>query len=127
MAATHAPIVIALKFQRNFKFTRTINNCPKLLKMAINKVLCSYSPLVQACYRRQRSKGWDPIGAHITLLVDGNKFLQFSPILQPACLHRHPSCVERHGPQAVGCEIHISLFGQPDLSAFLLGWEKSGE
>ena len=62
-------------------------------------------------------KGWDPIGAHITLLVNGNIFLQFSPILQPACLHRHPPCVERHGPEAVSCEVHISLFGQLDLAS----------
>ena len=33
-----------------------------------------------------------------------------------ACLHRHPPCVERHGPQAISCEVHISLFHQPDLA-----------
>ena len=45
--------------------------------------------------------GRDPIGAHIALLVNWNIFLQFFPILQPACLNWHPPCVERHGPQAV--------------------------
>ena len=39
-------------------------------------------------------KGGDPIGAHIPLLVTVNIFLQFSPILQPACLHRHSPCIE---------------------------------
>ena len=45
-------------------------------------------------------KGWDPIGAHIPVHVNGIIFLQFSPILQPVCLHRHSPCVERHGPRA---------------------------
>ena len=61
-------------------------------------------------------KGWDPIGADTTLLVNGNTFLQFFPILQ-SCLHKHPPCVERHGPQAVSCEVHIPLFGQLDMVA----------
>ena len=42
-------------------------------------------------------KGWDPIAARVALLVDGNIFLQFFPILQPAGLHRDPPCIERHG------------------------------
>ena len=57
-------------------------------------------------------KGRNPIGAHIPLLVNWNKFLQFFPILQPACLDWHPPCVERHGPQTV----HVALFGQLDLA-----------
>ena len=59
-------------------------------------------------------KGWDSIRAD--MFVNRNIFLQFSPILQPACLHRHPACIERHGPQAVSCEVNIVLFGQPDLA-----------
>ena len=39
-------------------------------------------------------KDWDPVGAHITLLVNGDIFLQFFSILQLVCLHRHPPCVE---------------------------------
>ena len=43
-------------------------------------------------------------------------FLQFFQILQPPCLHWHPPFVKRRSPQAMGCEVHISLFGQPDLA-----------
>ena len=61
-------------------------------------------------------KGRDSIGAHIPVLVTGNIFLQFFPILQPAWLHWYPPCVQGHGPQAVSCEVHISLFGELDLA-----------
>ena len=60
-------------------------------------------------------KGKDPIGAHIHLLVTWNIFLQFFPIL-PARPDRYPPCAERHGPQTVSCEVHVALFGQPDLA-----------
>ena len=57
-----------------------------------------------------------PLGHTFPCLWMGTYFFNFFPILQPASLHRHQPCVARHGPQAVGCEVHISLFGQPDLS-----------
>ena len=40
--------------------------------------------------------------------------LQF--FLQPACLHRHLPCVERHGLRAVNCKVHILPFRRPDFA-----------
>ena len=61
-------------------------------------------------------KGWDLIGAHTPLLVNGIMFLRFSPILQPVRLHRHSPRVERHGPQAAVLSMEfvvvISFCGQ---------------
>ena len=67
-------------------------------------------------------QGWDPIRADIPLFVDRDIFLQFLPILQPPCLHWHPIFVKGHGPQAIGCEVHVSLLGQPHLAP---GYEAS--
>ena len=53
------------------------------------------------------------------MFVDRDIFLHFLPILQPPCLHWHPAFVKGHGPQAIGCEVHVSLFEQPAVRGFL--------
>ena len=58
----------------------------------------------------------DPIRADIPLFVDRDIFLQFLPVLQPLWLHWHPTFVKGHGPQAIGCEVHVSLFEQPHFA-----------
>ena len=56
-----------------------------------------------------------PLGQTSPCLWTGTYFFNL-PILQPPCLHWHPTFVKGHGPQAIGCEVHVTLFDQPHLA-----------
>ena len=41
---------------------------------------------------------------------------EFFTFSQSCSLRALTPCIERHGSQTVSCEVHIELFGQPDLA-----------
>ena len=95
-----------------FSVAQHIGRCTQTWHCAVHPFLFRMTVIVSIPFFRQ---GWDPIRADIPLFVDRDVFLQFLPILQPSCLHWHPTFVKGHGPQAIGCEVHVSLFDQPHL------------
>ena len=116
--ALHCLLLMTPASQYEMYLNITYKGVPRLVvktyKELIGQDLPGSSRLI--CAVTVFRQGWDPIRADIPLLVDRDIFLQFFPILQPACLHWHPTFVQRHSPQAIGCEVHISLFGQPNLA-----------
>ena len=106
-----------------FSAARHMGRCTQPRHCTVQPFLFRITVIVSIPFFRQ---GRDPIRADIPLFVDRDIFLQFLPIHQPPCLHWHPTLVKGHGPQAIGCEVHVSLFEQPHLRvvllpAFLLG------
>ena len=82
---------------------RAVNETPHMTRQCsrdhsffrIRVVVMSLLPL--------STRAGTPLGHTSPCLLLGTYFLllQFFPILQPACLHWHPPCVQGHGPQAV--------------------------
>ena len=90
-----------------------MGRCTQTQHCTVYPFLFRITVTVSIAFFRQ---GGDPIRADIPLFVDRDIFLQFLPILQPPCFHWHPTLVKGHGPQAIGCEVHVSLFDQPHLA-----------
>ena len=65
-----------------------IGRCTQTMHCTVESCLFGIIIVICIAFLRQ---SWDPIGADITLFVDRDIFLQFSRILQPACLGTHPS------------------------------------
>ena len=86
-----------------FSVAQHIGRCTQTWHCTVHPFLFRITVIVSIPFFRQ---GWDPIRADIPLFVDRDIFLQFLPILQPTCLHWHPTFVNGHGPQAIGCEVH---------------------
>ena len=104
-----------------FSVAQHIGQCTQTWHCTVHPFFFRITVIVSIPFFRQ---GWDPIRAYIPLFVDRDICLQFLPILQPPCLHRHPTFVKGHGPQAIGCEVHVSLFRRQNgmlLVAFLPG------
>ena len=96
-----------------FNVAQHVGRCTQTWHCTVHPFLFRITVIVSIPFFRQ---GWDPIRADIPLFVDRDIFLQFLPILQPPCIHWHPTFVKEHGPQAIGCEVHVSLFDQPHLA-----------
>ena len=96
-----------------FNIAQHVGRCTQTWHCTVHPFLFRITVIVSIPFFRQ---GWDPIRADIPLFVDRDIFLQFLPILQPPCIHWHPTFVKEHGPQAIGCEVHVSLFDQPHLA-----------
>ena len=96
-----------------FSAARHMGRCTQTRHCTVQPFLFRITVIVSIPFFRQ---GRDPIRADIPLFVDRDIFLQFLPIHQPPCLHWHPALVKGHGPQAFGCEVHVSLFEQPHLA-----------
>ena len=95
-----------------FNVAQHVGRCTQTWHCTVHPFLFRITVIVSIPFFRQ---GWDPIRADIPLFVDRDIFLQFLPILQPPCIHWHPTFVKEHGPQAIGCEV-VSLFDQPHLA-----------
>ena len=96
-----------------FNVAQHVGRCTQTWHCTVHPFLFRITVIVSIPFFRQ---GWDPIRADIPLFVDRDIFLQFLPILQPPCIHWHPTFLKEHGPQAIGCEVHVSLFDQPHLA-----------
>ena len=91
-----------------FSVAQHTGRCTQTWHCTVHPFLFRITVIVSIPFFRQ---GWDPIRAEIPLFVDRDIFLQFLPILHPSCLHWHPTFVKGHGPQAIGCEVHVSHAG----------------
>ena len=80
-----------------FSVAQHVGRCTQTWHCTVHPFLFRITVIVSIPFFRQ---GWDPIRADIPLFVDRDIFLQFLPILQPPCLHWHPTFVKGHGPQA---------------------------
>ena len=90
-----------------FSAAQHMGRCTQTRHCTVYPFLFRITVTVSIAFFRQ---GGDPSRADIPLFVDRDIFLQFLPILQPPCFHWHATLVKGHGPQAIGCEVHVSLF-----------------